>query len=305
MHKLSVNVTVEHQQHPVKKMSKSSTHYTYNRDFSDAYKRNKGTVEAQASYKLFSGSFKATWDNVNHTVTEKVQADFEKNSESLEFQDGFLQVVRVVVTSINVNDTVAVVKNFDLVDSIPTSRPLSVSELEGYTTRYLKQHCTEPFVISGITARAVVSFPPVDFATKKSTPPKKYVKNVSCVSYDRENTPVGVVGYCYNPGNDVNQGFGGKFTYIVATWTIDKNNAASGFRFYRSKKPLSGHGGDYAEGAGGDHRYIVRETGGRPIPWKNLGLWRSSGKSYYGNRPHTEDLNKGRKGDFLHLEWWY
>jgi len=295
MHKLTVNVTVEHQQHSVKKMSKSSTRYTYNRDFSDAYKHNKGSVEAQASYKLFSGSFKATWDNVNHTVTEKVQADFEKKSESIEFQDGFLQVVRVVVTSINVNNTVAVVKKVDIVDSIPTSCPLNPSELEGYTTRYLQQHCTGSFVISGATARAVVSFPP----------PEKYVKNVRCVSYDRENTPENVVSYCYNPGNDVNQGFGGRFTYIVADWTYNKNDAASGFRIVRSEKALGGHGHDYAAGAGGDYRYIVRDTGGRPIPWKNLALWRSSGKYYYGNKHHTDDLNKGRKGDFLHLEWWY
>mmetsp|Transcript_29672 Transcript_29672/g.36114 ORF Transcript_29672/g.36114 Transcript_29672/m.36114 type:complete len:292 (+) Transcript_29672:99-974(+) len=291
MPNITITVKVEHWQQAVKKMAKSSTRYSYTKNFSSTYKHDKGSVDAGASYKLFSGNFKLTWDKVEKSVEQNEQADYEQNSESVEFMDNFLQLVRVVTTSIDIDGQNASVKEIDWIDSIPVSSPLSHSDIEERNNSFIKKNYNG-FEISGANAKTTTSF-------KR----KEYVHSVYRVSYDRENTPNNMVRVRHGKSADVNKGFKGKFTYIVAKKTTNRSDAASGFTFVRSSNALKGKGGDYAEGAGGDFRYIVRQTGGKPISWGALELFRS-GKRYEGKTKHTEDLNKGRGKDFLHLLWW-
>ena len=234
---ITVAIKVEHWQQAVKTMAKSSTTYSYTSGFSSKYKHNKGSVDAEVGYKLFRGNFKSTWDKVETSVHQHVQADYEQKSESVEFMENFLQLVRVVTTSIDIDSRNASVKEIDWIDSIPFSSPLSDTKIEERSTSFIRKNYKE-FIIDGTNAKFTTSF-------KR----KEYVQDVYCVSYDRENTPPDMVKVRHGQSADVNKGFKGKFTYIVAKKTTNRSDAASGFTFIRSGKALSGKGGDYAEGA--------------------------------------------------------
>lgn len=296
-YEVTATIAVEHYQQSIKRMSKSTTHYTSSSEFKDNFKQRKGTAEGEAGFKGFGASFKATWDNVDHFVHKKDTVNWEQKSESVEFMDGFLQLARVVTTTINMAGEVVTVKDTQLVDSIAIATPLNHEELEKRSNRYLVTYYPGYTYPNGTTATKSISVSP-------PKAPQKYVKNVEVISFDRENTPENVVKCCGGKGNDLNKGFGGKFTYLVAKSTTNRKDAATGFHLVRNKNSMKGKGRDFAEGAGGDHRYIERETtGNKPILWNTLELYRDGKNAYSGAKSHTVDLNQGRKKDFLHLLW--
>ena len=103
---------------------------------------------------------------------------------------------------------------------------------------------------------------------------------------------------------DVNKGMGGKYTYVIKVMTTNPAEAATSFVFFNQNTPLPKeyYGDDYAEGAGGDYRYIKKsfDREKSPIRWDNLKLCRGSVPHGWGS---TTDLNKGRGGDDLYLIW--
>lgn len=106
---------------------------------------------------------------------------------------------------------------------------------------------------------------------------------------------------------NINHGFGGRHVYIKPILTANALEAATGFDLAIRDQPYEGPNArikDLAKGAGGKYRYLVpkREPGKTPI--RQLWLWRADGRQ----APRlgwemTGDINKGRGGDYLLLEW--
>ena len=134
-----------------------------------------------------------------------------------------------------------------------------------------------------------------------------YINNLYVVATNTAaERPAGAVSEISGQSSDCNKGFGGKFTWLVPTYTSDPNGALTGFIFVRQDNPVPGLG-DLAEGAGGQFRYIIvqRELQ-NPAKVTKVALWRrSQGTSGVpaGYRAKTSDINEGRGGDYLYLVW--
>ncbi|KAJ3547348.1 hypothetical protein NM688_g5410 [Phlebia brevispora] len=107
-------------------------------------------------------------------------------------------------------------------------------------------------------------------------------------------------------GDDINQGFGGSFVWISATYAYDVAAACNGFVVAVQDNEDSQQS-DLAKGAGGSYRYLLPlcdATNDRKIT--NIRLLRSgSGLNTppVGYTGMTSDLNQGRRGDFLYVIW--
>ncbi|CCM06247.1 uncharacterized protein FIBRA_08496 [Fibroporia radiculosa] len=103
--------------------------------------------------------------------------------------------------------------------------------------------------------------------------------------------------------DDINAGFGGKYVWLVPVKTNVHADALSSLSIaIQSKEDPTKQ--DLAAGAGGDYRYIVLALRD-PAKITALGLLRSSDPREVpeGWNGSTEDINKGRKGDYLYLVW--
>ncbi|KAF3904554.1 hypothetical protein ABW21_db0202022 [Orbilia brochopaga] len=123
----------------------------------------------------------------------------------------------------------------------------------------------------------------------------QYIKTVSVV-------------YGSRPGDadphDVNQGMGGEYTWIVPEYTSKRSEAASGFQVEITKvKDL--HAPDLSKGDGREYfRYLhaFYTFGGIAAITR---VWLSTTKGTNEGHGRTEDINKGRGGNFLYLCWEY
>ncbi|PPQ65109.1 hypothetical protein CVT24_003070 [Panaeolus cyanescens] len=103
-------------------------------------------------------------------------------------------------------------------------------------------------------------------------------------------------------GEDINKGFGGEYSYLVPVYTENPSEAATAFSItITSMEELNAD--DLCKGDGKHERFVYLNahyslSNGPPI--KRLSLSeKEEGIGY------TIDLNKGRGGRFLYLNWWY
>ncbi|CAF3381942.1 unnamed protein product [Rotaria socialis] len=106
--------------------------------------------------------------------------------------------------------------------------------------------------------------------------------------------------------DDLNKDFRGKYTWLVAEYTTNVEDAASSFLIYMQSQEKHGME-DIARGTGGDFRYVVPVKNQREKKKINeINLLRSSNSvdvvpdGYSGK---SIDINRGRKKDFLYLIW--
>lgn len=139
---LVVTVNAQFFQQSVVESYKSITKYEYGRDFSKRMSSSKGSAEVQASYKLFSGSVKGAWDLVSQSTEENEHASFSKEEQKTRYNDGFLQLIREVTTTITFDGASATVVETKFVDSIPAKQPKSSQELVHHAAEWIRDHCS-------------------------------------------------------------------------------------------------------------------------------------------------------------------
>lgn len=108
---------------------------------------------------------------------------------------------------------------------------------------------------------------------------------------------------------DINNGFGGKYVWLVPIWTSSKDESVTNIHFVKQEDHNDAYK-DLAAGTGGEYRYLkmMKDTSHTRI--KRVGLLRSPKSKYifgdrhkYGWDECTDDINSDRKGDWLHLCW--
>ncbi|KAL3479833.1 hypothetical protein BJX99DRAFT_255269 [Aspergillus californicus] len=121
-----------------------------------------------------------------------------------------------------------------------------------------------------------------------------------------DNT-IPVVSHGTNASADINNGFGGKFVWLIASYHNNHSTAISDIRIAITDNERSGED-DLARGAGGQFRYIeINHDGGTKIA--ELRLLRSNEQATQalinslGYNGWSNDINGGRGGDFLYLMW--
>mmetsp|Transcript_20007 Transcript_20007/g.30826 ORF Transcript_20007/g.30826 Transcript_20007/m.30826 type:complete len:172 (-) Transcript_20007:58-573(-) len=139
-----------------------------------------------------------------------------------------------------------------------------------------------------------------------------YVESLVVQTFDQAQDSSDFLREIDDGSNDLNHGYGGKFSYVMVNYTDDITKAASGFSFYSRDTPWPLYGKDFAEGAGGDYRYIYMhkpEASAKVIKKGDIYLWRSQ-KSVWKSNPATRgftersgDLNYGRNKDYLNVCW--
>ncbi|KAK1522504.1 uncharacterized protein CCOS01_10216 [Colletotrichum costaricense] len=145
-------------------------------------------------------------------------------------------------------------------------------------------------------------------------PPQKYISALRIeASDDSDFFPTGT---CVDNSGDLgspdcNNSFGGKYTYVVKSFTADPSRAITGLRIEITGDDEPAFGGDMAQGAGGDYRYVVTSRDlNLPTRISEVQLWRSPNDSVSlgdaraaGWDGISTDINHKRSGAYLYLVW--
>ncbi|KAF4575281.1 hypothetical protein EYR40_004984 [Pleurotus pulmonarius] len=138
-----------------------------------------------------------------------------------------------------------------------------------------------------------------------------YIQEINAVIQDSNNPPSGHLEDLSSAANpDTNSGFGGKYVYLVAKRTDDRHQAGYFVRVQIADSPIPGQT-DLAAGAGGKYRYL------RVIHDNNITEKITKAALYRKPKPEgpvtlddaarigfnrvSEDINRGRGGDYLHV----
>lgn len=96
---------------------------------------------------------------------------------------------------------------------------------------------------------------------------------------------------------DINKGFQGKYVFLRPTFTTNRMEAATKFNLLIESLPLSHR--DLALGSGGAYRYI--------LPVNDINVTRKISRIWLSEREegdgYTGDINRGRGGRYLFLNW--
>ncbi|KAA8651011.1 hypothetical protein EYZ11_010971 [Aspergillus tanneri] len=138
----------------------------------------------------------------------------------------------------------------------------------------------------------------------------RFLKDIKVQYGDNEfSEPQDAIKLVGNAKADVNKGFGGKYVWLVPVWTNKVSEACSNVGIVIQKDVVEGHD-DLAAGAGGKFRFLfpqVQDNNSNKIT--DIQLYRSSdgltadALSKMGFQGMSDDINKGRKGDYLYLLW--
>ncbi|KAI0696445.1 hypothetical protein BC835DRAFT_1271922 [Cytidiella melzeri] len=137
--------------------------------------------------------------------------------------------------------------------------------------------------------------------------PIRFVKDIEVHYGDHpSDAPANRVLELSGGNDDINYQYGGKYVWIVPTFTYNAALAATRFDLFIQKDAHSGWS-DLAKGAGGDYRYLeaVPDTN-NSSKLTDLKLYRSNNAvgafplPYTG---HTSDINSNRGKTYLYLIW--
>ncbi|KAJ5645898.1 hypothetical protein N7490_002270 [Penicillium lividum] len=127
------------------------------------------------------------------------------------------------------------------------------------------------------------------------------------ISNDESSEPGNRIPVVDGNSPDINNGFGGKFVWIVASYHNNESTAISDIKIDIQDEQDTGRH-DLASGTGGKFRYLSwRNDGSKKITTLQL-LRRRDQVTWdtvrnLGFDGWTSDINAGRGGDFLHLVW--
>ncbi len=111
------------------------------------------------------------------------------------------------------------------------------------------------------------------------------------------------VEYCelcpeYYLREDINKGYGGDYVWLRPIYTYKSSEAVNYFHVEIYNHQRYETIGDLARGAGGAYRYLVPSNSG--CGDKIRDVWLSDLQN---GRGFTKDINKGRGGRYLFLNW--
>ncbi|CAF3646138.1 unnamed protein product [Fusarium graminearum] len=144
------------------------------------------------------------------------------------------------------------------------------------------------------------------------SPTQQYVSSLTVqTSGDSDFFPLGTcVDESGRQGSpDCNNSFSGDYTYVVKTFTTNPSQAITGLSIHITGDKNSWLGGDMANDAGGDFRYVVTSQDlTLPTRISNVQLWRSPDDPVtladaVGWDGISTDINHGRSGAYLYLVW--
>ncbi len=103
--------------------------------------------------------------------------------------------------------------------------------------------------------------------------------------------------YCLR--EDINKGFGGDYVWLRPIYTYNSSEAANCFHVEIYDHQRYHSMGDLARGSGGAYRYLVQANSGNCSD-KIRDVWLSD---FQNGRGFTKDINEGRGGRYLYLNW--
>jgi hypothetical protein len=132
-----------------------------------------------------------------------------------------------------------------------------------------------------------------------------YLKHISVTYRDSQTYDSSFLKEETGQSNDINEGHGGKYVYLVPETTDNPDEALTDLSIWITDS-VDNTRDDVSKGAGGQYRYIIETRNNDPnkILASSLTLRRSSGSldpkpSYR----QTIDINKGRGKDYLYLSF--
>lgn len=138
----------------------------------------------------------------------------------------------------------------------------------------------------------------IEYSAAALPDPDGFIIGLKFTATEKSSAPEGYLR------EDVNKGFGGKYTYVGQV-SGKKSQACAGFEFVRTRHAigyLPAHStGDMAKGAGGDYRYLKPVFHGRrkvKEVW-----WTENANEGGGDKGCTGDVNAGREGRYLYFCW--
>jgi hypothetical protein len=102
--------------------------------------------------------------------------------------------------------------------------------------------------------------------------------------------------YCLR--EDINKGYKGDHVWLRPIYTYNPSEAVNCFHVEIHKNQRYESLGDLARGAGGAYRYLVPSNSGGSDKIRDVWL-----SDLQNGRGFTKDINEGRRGRFLFLNW--
>ena len=134
---ISIHVEAEFKQQPFK----SASSYTKSVQSDSSFKKrlNQMAVSASVSgtYKGFSAGASASYESLTDSVTSTESYSETVQSEKIEFNPDFLQIIREITTRVIINGKSATIFEKKFVDSVPIGEPLSESERKSLAYDYM------------------------------------------------------------------------------------------------------------------------------------------------------------------------
>ncbi|OTA65850.1 hypothetical protein K449DRAFT_403327 [Hypoxylon sp. EC38] len=183
---------------------------------------------------------------------------------------------------------------------------------------FYQQHLSGPGLDFDIPTTAAVSSKKTSADNKSVVidvvaAPVVYIKETDVIyGTSSSEAPETRVHEWFDQGDDINEGFGGSYVWLVPVYTLDPDEAATSFNIIIQSNPVEGWK-DLAKGAGGSYRYI-RAAQDSSVSNKaiDLALVRTEdaapardilarlGPNWDGA---SRDINENRGGAYLYFAW--
>ncbi|KAH6870917.1 hypothetical protein B0T10DRAFT_611422 [Thelonectria olida] len=140
-----------------------------------------------------------------------------------------------------------------------------------------------------------------------SSNPADFVSAIEVIYTDDNNKPQHTLTELDGADPDINKGFKGKYVWLRLRHATKPEEMVNHIWRDYLDNPLPDRGDDLSAGAGGLYRYLQWSHDMRAKYFvSSVFVWRSSKEQNSppaGYAGKTDDINKGRGGDFLYLVW--
>lgn len=182
--KVTLSVKVDHNQQSIKQKKIMSTSIRSSKQFASSYSNLQSSKDTSTSVKTeasfgwgfgkVSASAQSSFSSFNQEINSNAKSSsdysFDKKLEETHFQDGELQILRVVTTTVTIDNVKSTVTKTQIVDTASTGflRRWTETKLKNASIEYLNNEFPgEESKIKGLTYTSEACFP------KKGTAPKK------------------------------------------------------------------------------------------------------------------------------------
>ncbi|KAI0696248.1 hypothetical protein BC835DRAFT_1543701 [Cytidiella melzeri] len=247
------------------------------------------------------------------TFNETIRKELEKEHVGTEVGASYEGISAKVDASIDISSEVS--------DTLQETTSTTFKSNYSKTTTYLRDITVGPYSklalyqqrfqspgINVLGSAVSTNPPPTQTVTIQYTVrPIRFVKDIEVHYGDHpSDAPANRVLEFSGGNDDINDGYGGKYVWIVPIFTFNAAEAATRFDLFIQKDAHSGWF-DLAKGAGGDYRYLEAVAdANNSLKLTELKLYRSN--NAVGSFPlpyigHTGDINANRKKTYLYLIW--